>query len=347
MKPVKLSAAVRSPLFRSLVLLVLMAAAIWLLAPQALDLPRLAERARSASPWLLAAALVPQIARYVGGGLLMALCAHASGAHVSGLAASEAALASGAASRVLPFGGAGGMAVRLAFLKRAGMDDPAIAAYFLLQNVLGTASLLTLLAAAIAVGYGSDDSNGALTESPLPLFLGIALGIALIALFRRQPPWLSSLLAWMGRQADRLWARLTGRSTHLEESLPHAIPRMREALDLGRVARFGLAQGAFYSLWTILGDVLSLYLVGEAMGFAAGPAAAVLSYAAGSFAASVTGMPGGLGVTEGAMAAAYTALGYPADLALSIVLVFRALSFWLPIPVGLLAGWHLRRRGGL
>lgn len=73
----------------------------------------------------------------------------------------------------------------------------------------------------------------------------------------------------------------------------------------------------------------------------------VLVYTAGSVAGTATSMPSGLGVTEAAMVAAYRRLGWDLKLALSAVLVFRALSFWLPIPLGLAAGWYLRRAGKL
>jgi len=39
--------------------------------------------------------------------------------------------------------------------------------------------------------------------------------------------------------------------------------------------------------------------------------------------------------------------GMPVDAAVGQVLLYRALSFWLPILLGLLAAWRLRRQGSL
>lgn len=45
-------------------------------------------------------------------------------------------------------------------------------------------------------------------------------------------------------------------------------------------------------------------------------------------------IPTGLGVFEGSLVAIYTAFGVPFEAAAVSVLVYRALSFWLPIPLG-------------
>ena len=45
-------------------------------------------------------------------------------------------------------------------------------------------------------------------------------------------------------------------------------------------------------------------------------------------------VPGGLGVVEGGMVGMYHALGLPAATAVTVVLAYRLLSFWLPNLVG-------------
>ena len=74
-----------------------------------------------------------------------------------------------------------------------------------------------------------------------------------------------------------------------------------------------------------LGSLVVIYLIGSALGSAAS-------------------LPAVLGVTETALVAGLTLSGCPWSSAVVAVAVFRGCTFWLPTPLGVLAGWHLRRR---
>ncbi len=54
--------------------------------------------------------------------------------------------------------------------------------------------------------------------------------------------------------------------------------------------------------------------------------------------------PGALILFEGAMTLFYTSFGVPLQLALMVTVLFRALSFWLPMPFGLFLYRHLDRK---
>lgn len=71
-------------------------------------------------------------------------------------------------------------------------------------------------------------------------------------------------------------------------------------------------------------------------------------YLTGSAIGSVVPTPGGLGAVEAALTAGLTAVAHVATPnALSAVLLFRLLSFWLPIPVGWVALNYLQRHDAL
>ena len=57
--------------------------------------------------------------------------------------------------------------------------------------------------------------------------------------------------------------------------------------------------------------------------------------------------PGGLGAVEAALSAGLTAAGLPGAAAVSAVLLFRLLTFWLPVPAGWGALSYLQRHGAL
>lgn len=72
-------------------------------------------------------------------------------------------------------------------------------------------------------------------------------------------------------------------------------------------------------------------------------ATVALVYLAGSAIASAAPTPGGLGATEATFAAALTAVGVPDAEAISGVLLYRLVTFWIPILPGYLAYVALQR----
>jgi hypothetical protein len=70
----------------------------------------------------------------------------------------------------------------------------------------------------------------------------------------------------------------------------------------------------------------------------------ILAWAAGAGGSSLNLTPGGLGVAEAALTGALVALGVPSGPALTAVLVYRFITFWLAIAIGWAAYWVLRRQ---
>ncbi|NEA22873.1 lysylphosphatidylglycerol synthase domain-containing protein, partial [Actinomadura bangladeshensis] len=69
----------------------------------------------------------------------------------------------------------------------------------------------------------------------------------------------------------------------------------------------------------------------------------VAAYLVGAAAGAAIPLPGGVGSTETALVAALAALGIEPGPALHAVLLFRAVTFWAPVPLGLLSYRTLRR----
>jgi N-methylhydantoinase A len=70
-------------------------------------------------------------------------------------------------------------------------------------------------------------------------------------------------------------------------------------------------------------------------------------YLTGSAFGSIMPTPGGLGAVELALTAGLTAAGLPSAVAGSSVLLFRLLTFWLPVPAGWIALNYLERHEAL
>ena len=99
--------------------------------------------------------------------------------------------------------------------------------------------------------------------------------------------------------------------------------------------------GSAFRNWTF--DLLCLAFSIKAAGAHVPWWGIVLAWAAGSGGASLNLTPGGLGVVEVALTGALVALGVPSTQALTAVLVYRAITFWLAIVVGWPIYWRLIR----
>ena len=72
-----------------------------------------------------------------------------------------------------------------------------------------------------------------------------------------------------------------------------------------------------------------------------------LIYLAGNTAGAVVPVPGGIGTIEVSMIALLAGSGVNAGVATSVVLLFRALTYWLRIPIGWVAMRYMQRKGEL
>jgi uncharacterized protein (TIRG00374 family) len=72
----------------------------------------------------------------------------------------------------------------------------------------------------------------------------------------------------------------------------------------------------------------------------------LLAYCAAQLLGQLPLTPGGLGVVEAGLTGTLALAAVPAATAALATLAYRAASYWLPLPVGLLAWiWHRRRYG--
>ena len=108
-----------------------------------------------------------------------------------------------------------------------------------------------------------------------------------------------------------------------------------------------LAQGIGGALLLTLSYILCLASCVAAFGRSVPIAGIAVVYLTGSAIGSLLPTPGGLGGVEAALTAGLTAAGLPGAVAVSAVLLFRLITFWLPVPVGYGALDYLERRQDL
>lgn len=111
------------------------------------------------------------------------------------------------------------------------------------------------------------------------------------------------------------------------------------ALNLA-VKSGGLAGLAVFVADGRLGVVM-LWAALAAVGGGDRPVLALVAYAITTLFGIVGVSPGGLGFVEVGAVAVLVSVG----IAAAAVVVFRVLQFWLPVAVGVVVSWWLRRRG--
>jgi uncharacterized protein (TIRG00374 family) len=123
-------------------------------------------------------------------------------------------------------------------------------------------------------------------------------------------------------------------------SAAQVIPRLMEVVLRPRK----LIQGVGGTLVISLAYILCLAASVRALGGSAPLASLAVVFLTSSAAGSVAPTPGGLGVVETAMGTGLTAVGLHPGTAFAVVLLFRTLTFWLPVPIGWLSLRYLQHR---
>ncbi len=158
-----------------------------------------------------------------------------------------------------------------------------------------------------------------------------------------QPPqWAWFVLAGLVAVALGVLAIPAGRRVlraRLSPMLGQVLPRLLEvAQQPGK-----LAQGVGGTLLLSLSYIFCLAACVAAFGRSVPIAKIGVVYLTGSAISSIVPTPGGIGAVEAALTAGLTAAGVPGAAAASAVLLFRLVTFWLPIPFGWAALRYLER----
>jgi uncharacterized membrane protein YbhN (UPF0104 family)/tRNA A-37 threonylcarbamoyl transferase component Bud32 len=163
----------------------------------------------------------------------------------------------------------------------------------------------------------------------------------------RPPSWAYIALAVLGAVVLGVLAVPAGRRlvrSRVAPALGQVIPRL---LDIAQQPA-KLAEGIGGALVLTFSYILCLDVCLRAVGSHANFFAIGVVYLTGSALGSIVPTPGGLGAVEVALSGGLSTIAHvPGAYALSAVLLFRLITFWLPIPIGRLALNYLQRHGAL
>ena len=89
--------------------------------------------------------------------------------------------------------------------------------------------------------------------------------------------------------------------------------------------------------------IFAIYASAQALGVDLTLVQALLVYTAGNIMASLVPTPGGLGSAEAGIYAGLTIAGLSTVDAISVTMLYRLISYWIPLLPGYIAFWHLRK----
>jgi uncharacterized membrane protein YbhN (UPF0104 family) len=214
-----------------------------------------------------------------------------------------------------------GSAINLRLLTKAGVPGP-LAAASVAAYQLGAFVVTVPLIAGLGVASGLSVSG--LRPSTATLAVATAAVVA---------GGLLTLLPPIRRRIRRLW----------DDFARSGISRLLDVLSRPRK----LAEAVGGILLQTLALVACFYASVRAVGGTPDPAALAVVQMVGHTVGTAAPTPGGLGAVEAALTAGVTAIGEPAAVAVPAVLLFRIISFWLPILPAWLLWSQLQRRNVL
>jgi uncharacterized membrane protein YbhN (UPF0104 family) len=276
------------------------------------------QRGLGVSPGWAAAGAAFEFASLAGYVALLSLIAGRATPRIGSRESAQITLAGAAATRLVPTAGAGGAALTLWALRRAGLRPMAATRTLLaFLVVLYSVFLVSIVVCGAVLAFGLVPSRGPAALSAVPA-LAAALGIAL-----------ALALAFAAGPEIAADADGSGRSSRLRSGARLIAGAVRDAVRLVRLGDPRLAGAVAY--WAF--DAAVLWAMLHAFGSPPALPVVALAYFVGQVANTLP-IPGSVstGVTG-----VLIAFSVPVGLALPAVLAYRAVSVWLPSPVALAA----------
>ena len=274
----------------------------------------------------LGLALLLQAGTYVLQGIVWRVVAGAKGQALSLGKAFELSLAMLFVDQALPSGGISGVAVVSGALTRLGMPRAVVASAVLVDVAmyhLAYASCMTL-ALGVAMYHAC---LPAWVEMAMLVFVLADLGVAGFLIYLP-----SGGMKWVRTRLQR-FARLT----RLLQWVEHA---PQNSFQNQRVLLLAFAMHALIFLL----DAGTIWVAARALGVTASAGGVFSSFMVSNLFRTIGIIPGGLGTFETASVMTLKSIGMPLSAGLSATLLFRGLSFWLPMLPGLVCSRRLLRK---
>jgi uncharacterized protein (TIRG00374 family) len=246
-------------------------------------------------------------------------------------------LVGNAFNRITPGGGATGTALQAKLLSDAGYDLTRVATALTANSVMISVTVLILPVFSLPAIIAGLDVPGSLADAAwigILVFAFVAAGGA--AVLHSPAP-----IAAVGDGIEWVVNHLRRRRPPIQ-GLGERLVQQRAVLRGSVGSHWVLAVTAAVGRWAF--EYLALLVALHAIGANVEPTLVLLAFTFAELLGLLPFTPGGLGFVEAGMTATLALAGVSASDAVLATLIFRLVSFWLPLPVGLAAMFLYRRR---
>jgi uncharacterized protein (TIRG00374 family) len=238
------------------------------------------------------------------------------------------------------------MLVRLAFLTRQGVSAGSVAVIYVIEDIAGLVIGSFVFAIGVVALINTQPST-LVRNITLTTALGSAALIAgCVYLMKSRRP-VERGTHWLAARANRLGEKIFHRALATPTQVQRTLDDFYAGLTLARRAPLAVAAAFGLNVVRHAAGIAALYFTFAALDHAIAPGVLILIYTSANILSTTSAVPGEVAMLGGGFALLFLSFGVAPDVALLALLLSRAIAFWLPLPVGYLAFWNLRRRAYL
>jgi len=221
------------------------------------------------------------------------------------------------ANRLVP-SGVGGLGLNVDYLMKQGHKAPEATSVTAVNSAAAFFSYLLLLGSALVVTQTSP--RAMLSGASIPSWVAVAAPSALACVI---------IILWSQKALRQKVFKLAADSWRHVQAYQHSPLRLVSAVIVAALVT------VFY--------VVTLYASAHAIGLSVTIIQAFAAYTIGTLVGAAVPTPGGLGGVEAGLYAGFIAAGYDPSLVVSAIIMYRLITFWLPILPGYVSFWLLER----
>lgn len=319
---------------RHIIVFAVIVAALYLLLPRLVDTEKTLDYLSDASYALLVLAVALEIVALLGYANLFRYVLRVLDIRLRLYEVLGITLSSLAVSHVLSAGGVGGWVVTYNALRKRKVPHGLIFVAIAAQQFFNYVVLWFFFALAmiyLVLTRGSQSIAGYLVGIVL---IGLLLWLTLYGIYLyNHPTRMRVRIAQLARLVNRVARRQVVQESHIDGWLDNLFVGMRRMTSHHGSFRTTL----FFACGFWFFDMLCLWATFAAFGHPIGLGHLLVGYVIAYSIGTLAPTPGGLGAVEGLMIALYASFGIPSAVAVAVVLVYRIINFWLPIPPGFVA----------
>ena len=297
----------------------------------------------NANLFFVAVIMLTQVARYVAMTISLRAVVEIVKMRVPMLPLFEVVVAAQAANRTF-VGGAAGLVLRLAFFLKRGMHSGTFVAVETIEDSVSLVAVACLFITGLTVVFASGVGAELRWDVIEVVIVGAVVLAALVIALIRKRALVEKLADALAQAVNRLVGKFARRNLYDAARVRGGVNDFYRALALAKTDVPRVLISFCCALARLGCDALGLYFAYRAIGYDIAPGTVLLIFIVSTSVATLAAVPGQIGVMETTLSLMSTALGVPLPVAVSASLLFRVISFWLPVPVGYAFAWHLQRR---